>query len=103
MTPATSTGPTTPSAATKVRWQPKRARHADALLDARRLGPAALRVLANLANGRPTYRGIEAKAARRALDALALAGIVTRGSERGDWSVTDPLFVDYLRRTLPRT
>jgi len=81
----------------------ERARHADALLDARRLGPPALRVLANLANARPTYRGIEAKAARRALDALALAGIVTRGSERGGWSVTDPLFVDYLHRTLPRT
>ena len=80
----------------------ERARHADALLDARRLGPAALGVLANLAGGRPTYRGIEAKAARRALDALALAGLVTRGSGRGDWSVTDPLFVDYLHRMLPR-
>jgi chromosome segregation and condensation protein ScpB len=79
----------------------ERARHADALLDARRLGPAALRVLANLAGGRPTYRGIEAKAARRALDALARTGTVTRGPGRGEWSVADPLFVDYLARTLP--
>jgi hypothetical protein len=74
----------------------ERARHTDALLDVRRLGPAALKAVTNLANGAPTYRGIEAKAARRALDALASAGIVTRGSGRGEWAITDPLFADYL-------
>jgi hypothetical protein len=78
----------------------ERARHADALLEARRLGPAAPRVLANLASGAPTYRGIEAKAARRALDALALTGNVARGTGRGEWAVTDPLLIDYLHRTL---
>jgi hypothetical protein len=47
-----------------------RARHADGLLDVRRLGPGALRVLTNLAHQTPPYRNLEAKAARRALDAL---------------------------------
>jgi len=74
----------------------ERARHADALLDVRRLGPAALRAVTNLAAGRPTYRGIEAKAASRALDALAKVGVVSRGLERGEWAIIDPLFADYL-------
>jgi len=81
----------------------ERARHADGLLDARRLGPGALRVLTNLAHQTPPYRNLEAKAARRALDALATAGIVNRGTGRGEWTITDPLFVDYLSATLPRT
>jgi hypothetical protein len=79
----------------------ERARHADALLDARRLSPAALRVITNLGTGHGAYRGLEAKAARRALDALALVGLVTRGTRRGEWSITDPLFTDYLNRTVP--
>jgi hypothetical protein len=79
----------------------ERARHADALLDVRRLGPAALRVLTNLAASGGAYRGLEAKAARRALDALATVGLVARGTGRGDWSITDPLFTDYLNRTIP--
>jgi len=79
----------------------ERARHADGLLDVRRLGPGALRVLTNLAHERPPYRNLEAKAARRALDALATAGIVNRGTGRGEWTVTDPLFADYLSATLP--
>jgi hypothetical protein len=79
----------------------ERARHEDALLDARRLGPGAVRVLANLAHATPTYRALEPKAARRALDALATAGLVSRGTRRGEWSITDPLFVDYLAGTLP--
>lgn len=79
----------------------ERARHADGLLDVRRLGPAALRVLTNLAASGGAYRGLEAKAARRALDALATVGLVARGSGRGNWSITDPLFIDYLNRTIP--
>ena len=79
----------------------ERARHADGLLDVRRLGPGALRVLTNLAHETPPYRNLEAKAARRALDALATAGIVNRGTRRGEWAITDPLFVDYLSATLP--
>jgi hypothetical protein len=79
----------------------ERARHADALLDVRRLRPAAPRVLTNLAASGGAYRGLEAKAARRALDALATVGLVARGSGRGDWSITDPLFIDYLNRTIP--
>jgi hypothetical protein len=79
----------------------ERARHADALLDVRRLGPAALRVITNLAAGNGAYRGVEAKAARRALDALAGVGLVARGTNRGDWNITDPLFGDYLNLTVP--
>jgi hypothetical protein len=80
----------------------ERARHADGLLDVRRLGPGALRVLTNLAHHTPPYRNLEAKSARRALDALATAGVVNRGTARGDWTITDPLFVDYLSATLPQ-
>jgi hypothetical protein len=80
----------------------ERARHADAMLDARRLGQAALRVLTNLAHTTPTYRALEPKAARRALDALAVAGLVSRGTRRGEWSIADPLFADYLAAALPR-
>ena len=79
----------------------ERARHADGLLDARRLGPGALRVLTNLAHRTPTYRQIEPKTARRALDALATAGIVSRGTGRGEWAITDPMFADYLGTVLP--
>jgi hypothetical protein len=80
----------------------ERARHADGLLDVRRLGPAAVRVLTNLAHAAPTYRALEPKSARRALDALATAGLVSRGPRRGEWSITDPLFADYLVDVLPR-
>ena len=79
----------------------ERARHADGLLDVRRLGPAAVRVLTNLAQSTPTYRTIEPQSARRALDALASAGVVSRGTRRGEWSITDPLFSDYLVGVLP--
>lgn len=80
----------------------ERARHADSLIDVRRLGPGALRVITNLAYATPTYRQLEPKTARRALDALATAGIVSRGTRRGEWTITDPLFADYLGDTLPR-
>jgi len=79
----------------------ERARHADALLGTRRLGPGALRVLTNLAYATPTYRNLESKTVRRALDALAGAGILSRGTGRGEWTITDPLFADYLANTLP--
>ena len=58
-------------------------------------------MLTNLAHRTPTYRQIEPKTARRALDALATAGIVSRGTGRGEWAITDPLFADYLGAVLP--
>jgi hypothetical protein len=70
-------------------------------MDTRRLGPGALRVLTNLAHATPTYRNLESKTARRALDALAGAGIVSRGTGRGAWTITDPLFADDLANALP--
>lgn len=80
----------------------ERARHADALLDARRLGAGAVRVLTNLAHSAPPYSRIESKTARRALDALARIGLVSRGPARGQWAINDPLLSDYLAATLPR-
>jgi hypothetical protein len=78
----------------------ERARHVDAVLDVRRLGAGATRVLTNLATGVPTYSHVEAKAARRALDSLSNIGIVSRGPRRGEWSINDPLLADYLAATL---
>jgi DNA-binding GntR family transcriptional regulator len=43
----------------------------------------------------------ETETARRALDALSTAGIVSRGTGRGEWAITDPLFADYLGTVLP--
>ncbi len=86
-----------PSAAIRVLWPPSDP-DADGLLDARRLGSGALRVLTNLAHRTPAHRQIEPKTARRALYALATAGIVSRGTGRGEWAITDPLFADYLSR-----
>ena len=78
----------------------ERARHVDAVLDVRRLGAGATRVLTNLARGEPTYSHVEAKSARRALDALSNIGLVSRGTRRGEWSINDPLLADYLAATL---
>jgi hypothetical protein len=74
----------------------ERARHVDAVLDVRRLGAGATRVVTNLARGEPTYSHVEAKAARRALDSLSKIGVVSRGTRRGEWSINDPLLADYL-------
>jgi hypothetical protein len=78
----------------------ERARHVDAVLDVRRLGAGATRVLTNLARGEPTYSHVEAKSARRALDALSNIGLVSRGTRRGQWSINDPLLADYLASAL---
>lgn len=78
----------------------ERARHVDAVLDVRRLGAGAMRVLTNLAHGEPTYSHVESKSARRALDALSNIGIVSRGERRGEWSINDPLLADYLAGAL---
>ena len=59
-------------------------------------------MLTNLAHATPTYPELEPKTARRALDALATAGVVNHGTRRGEWTITDPLFADYLNNTLPR-
>ena len=78
----------------------ERARHVDAVLDVRRLGAGATRVLTNLARGEPTYSHVEAKTARRALDRLSNIGLVSRGERRGEWSINDPLLADYLAAAL---
>ena len=74
-------------------------RHVDLIDRIRTLGVAPLRVSCRLAAGGAPYGGAEAKSVKRALDALALAGIASRRG-RGDWYISDPLLARYIRETL---
>jgi hypothetical protein len=74
-------------------------RHVDLVDRIRTLGAAALRVSRRLAAGETPYGGTEAKSVKRALDALALAGIASRRG-RGDWYISDPLLARYIREAL---
>jgi hypothetical protein len=71
-------------------------RHVDLVDRIRTLGAATLRVSRRLAAGETPYGGTEAKSVKRALDALALAGIASRRG-RGDWYISDPLLARYIR------
>jgi hypothetical protein len=75
-------------------------RHVDLVDRIRTLGAVALRVSRRLANGEAPYgAGAEAKSVKRALDALAIAGVASsRG--RGDWYLSDPLLARYIREHL---
>jgi hypothetical protein len=77
-----------------------RARHADQVDRIRSLGAAATRVAVRLASGDSPYRGLESKAVRRSLGALADAGIVSRGRRRGEWTLGDPLLARYIREEI---
>jgi len=74
-------------------------RHVDLVDRIRTLGAAALRVSRRLAAGETPYGGTEAKSVKRALDALALAGVASHRG-RGDWYISDPLLARYIRETL---
>jgi hypothetical protein len=74
-------------------------RHVDLIDRIRTLGAVALRVSRRLSAGQAPYGGTEAKSVKRALDALALAGIASRRG-RGDWYISDPLLARYIRETL---
>jgi hypothetical protein len=75
-------------------------RHVDLVDRIRTLGAATLRVSRRLAADEAPYGGTEAKSVKRALDALAMAGIASRRG-RGDWYISDPLLARYIRETLP--
>lgn len=79
----------------------ERARHLDAVDSIRRMGRsggAAIHVAANLAAGRPAYRGLAPEAARRAVEHLRNAGFVSRPpGRRGGWEITDPLLAHCIR------
>jgi hypothetical protein len=74
-------------------------RHVDLVDRIRALGGVTLRVSRRLAAGDAPYRaGVEAKSVKRALDALALAGIASRGHT--GWYISDPLLSRYIRENL---
>jgi hypothetical protein len=50
----------------------------------------------NVARGEQLYRGVESSAASRTLHRLRDGGILDRGTERGAWSIADPLLRRYL-------
>lgn len=80
--------------------QAERARHIDTVEEIRRMGrsgAAALRVVANLANGRAAYRNMESQAASRALRRLQRASIVHRADDGSSWTLDDPLLAEYIR------
>lgn len=75
-------------------------RHVDLVDRIRALGATALLVSRRLAASEAPYRaGVEAKSIKRALDALALAGVVSRRG-LGDWYISDPLLARYIRDSL---
>jgi hypothetical protein len=83
--------------------QAERARHVDAVETIRRTGrsgPTALRVVGNLAHGRAPYRGLESKAAARALRRLQRTSIVHRTVQGGAWELDDPLLAAYIREEI---
>ena len=83
--------------------QAERARHVDAVETIRhmgRSGATALRVVGNLAHGRAPYRGLESKAAARALRRLQRTSIVHRAAGSGAWELDDPLLAAYVREEI---
>lgn len=81
----------------------ERARHVDAVEAIRQMGRSgatALRIVVNLANERPPYRGLESQAVSRALGHLQRASIVHRSSLTAKWELDDPLLAAYLREEL---
>jgi uncharacterized protein len=77
----------------------ERARHVDAVETVRRMGTAAITVVAALANGTPPYRDLDSQIARRMLVRLERAGIVNRPDPRR-WTIDDPLLASYIREEI---
>jgi DNA-binding transcriptional ArsR family regulator len=53
-------------------------------------------VAQRLARGQPLYEDLNPRTAARTLERLRDAGVVERGSRRGEWSIGDPLLRRYL-------
>lgn len=83
----------------RAAMQAEQTRHVDLVDRIRALGAVALRVSRRLAAGEAPYGAAEAKAVKRALDALALAGVASRRGRNG-WYVSDPLLARYVRENL---
>jgi hypothetical protein len=83
----------------RAAMQAEQTRHVDLIDRIRALGAVALRVARRLAAGEAPYGAAEAKSVKRALDALALAGIASRHGRNG-WYISDPLLARYIREGL---
>jgi hypothetical protein len=73
-----------------------RLRHGQLLEQINQLGRYGHRVAQRVARGESPWQGIAPEQARRVLGALERAGIVEQGTERGSWTVIEPLFRRYL-------
>jgi uncharacterized protein len=73
-----------------------RLKHEQSLEVIRRTGRHAQMIARNVARGEQLYRGVESSAASRTLGRLRDGGILDRGTERGAWSIADPLLRRYL-------
>jgi hypothetical protein len=73
-----------------------RLKHEQSLEVIRRTGRYAQVIARNVARGDRLYGGVEASVAARTLDRLRDGGVLDRGTERGAWSIADPLLRRYL-------
>lgn len=84
----------------RAAMQAEQTRHVDLVDRIRALGAVALRISRRLAADEAPYGAGEAKSVKRALDALALAGIASRRGGRSGWYISDPLLARYVRERL---
>jgi DNA-binding transcriptional ArsR family regulator len=73
-----------------------RLKHEQTLARIRSINRHAQRVAERVARGQPLYEDLNPRTAAGTLERLRDAGVVERGSRRGDWSIGDPLLRRYL-------
>ena len=73
-----------------------RLKHEQTLQRIRSINRHAQRVAERVARGEPLYEGLNPRTAAGTLDRLRDAGVIERGTRRGQWSIGDPLLRRYL-------
>jgi hypothetical protein len=73
-----------------------RLKHEQTLARIRSINRHAQRVAERVARNEPLYEDLNPRTAARTLERLRDAGVVERGSRRGEWSIGDPLLRRYL-------
>jgi DNA-binding transcriptional ArsR family regulator len=73
-----------------------RLKHEQTLARIRSINRHAQRVAERVARGQPLYEDLNPRTAAGTLERLRDAGVVERGSRRGEWSIGDPLLRRYL-------
>jgi hypothetical protein len=73
-----------------------RLKHEQTLARIRSINRHAQRVAERVARGQPLYEGLNPRTAAGTLERLRDAGVVERGTRRGEWSIGDPLLRRYL-------